>query len=190
MLSWAEKKTAGYYVFTSNVDGQFQKAGFSESKIVEIHGSIHHLQCTVPCGDDIWPAENVEVQVDLEKFQALGKLPTCPYCGAVARPNILMFGDWNWIPWRTEQQETNFNVWLERLWENKAKLTIIEIGAGTAVPTVRMMSENLALKFRATLIRINPREAQISRGINGIELSMGALEALLKINKILDKASA
>lgn len=33
-------------VFTSNVDGQFQKAGFP--KVAEVHGSIHHLQCTLP----------------------------------------------------------------------------------------------------------------------------------------------
>ncbi len=186
LLSWARSKSAGYFVFTSNVDGQFQKAGFSDSKLVEIHGSIHYLQCTVPCGDDIWPAENVEVKVDLDKFQAQGKLPTCPFCGAVARPNILMFGDWNWIPWRTEKQEANFNAWLEKLWDNKSKLVIIELGAGTAVPTVRSMSENLAMKFKAPLIRINPREFQISRGVNGIELPMGALEALTKIDEILN----
>ncbi len=187
LLSWAQPKPDGYFVFTSNVDGQFQKAGFSESKIVEIHGSIHYLQCTVPCGDDIWSAESVEVDVDLEKFQAQGKLPSCPFCGAVARPNILMFGDWNWIPWRTEKQEASFNVWLEKLWKKRAKLAIIELGAGTAVPTVRLMSENLAMKFNAPLIRINPREFQISRGITGVELPMGALEALTRIEEILAK---
>ncbi len=35
----------GAFVFTSNVDGQFQKAGFAEARIMEVHGSIHHLQC-------------------------------------------------------------------------------------------------------------------------------------------------
>lgn len=35
-----------YFIFTSNVDGQFQKAGFDEDKIYECHGSIHHMQCT------------------------------------------------------------------------------------------------------------------------------------------------
>jgi len=34
----------GGFVFTSNVDGQFQKAGYDDHRIVECHGSIHHLQ--------------------------------------------------------------------------------------------------------------------------------------------------
>ena len=40
-----EKLKHGYFVFTSNVDGQFQKAGFDPEKIYECHGSIHALQC-------------------------------------------------------------------------------------------------------------------------------------------------
>lgn len=30
-----ERMPNGYFVYTSNVDGQFQKAGFSEEKIIE-----------------------------------------------------------------------------------------------------------------------------------------------------------
>ena len=33
----------GYFVFTSNVDGQFQKAGFDSARISECHGSIHQI---------------------------------------------------------------------------------------------------------------------------------------------------
>lgn len=34
-------KNKDYFIVTSNVDGQFQKANFDEDKIYEIHGSIH-----------------------------------------------------------------------------------------------------------------------------------------------------
>jgi len=34
----------GYFIYTSNVDGQFQKAGFDPLRLVECHGSIHHYQ--------------------------------------------------------------------------------------------------------------------------------------------------
>ena len=61
---WAEARGLPSFVFTSNVDGQFQKAGFDPARIVEVHGSIHHLQCTEPCGIDIWDARE-EVEVDL-----------------------------------------------------------------------------------------------------------------------------
>ena len=45
LLEIGRSKSHGYFVFTSNVDGQFQKAGFSLEHIVECHGSIHHFQC-------------------------------------------------------------------------------------------------------------------------------------------------
>lgn len=37
--SWVEQKAAPYFVVTSNVDGQFQKAGFADDRILEVHGS-------------------------------------------------------------------------------------------------------------------------------------------------------
>ena len=164
------------FIFTSNVDGQFQKAGFSEDKIVEIHGSIHYLQCTTPCVNKIW--ENREnIEVDMEKFEAKN-LPYCPHCQEIARPNILMFGDFSFIEKRVNNQLQNLKKWLDNI---KGKLTIIEIGAGKAVPTVRNFSEEIRYNFNATLIRINPRE---NEGAD-IPINKGALEALMKINKYL-----
>ena len=61
--------------------------------------------------------------------------------------------------------------------EEGAKLAIIEMGAGTAVPTVRNTSEQIAGNFGVPLIRINPRE---SFGAE-VELPMGAVEALNEI---------
>jgi len=185
LLNWAKQKKDGYFVFTSNVDGQFQKAGFMENNIVEIHGSIHHLQCTLPCGDDIWPAEGVEVNIDEESFRAQEPLPKCPFCGRIARPNILMFGDWSWISLRTDAQEARFSGWLEKIRRNKTPVAIIEIGAGTSVPTVRMTSESLARNLSAPLIRINPRDPHIPGGIEGVPFAAGALETLTQLEKIL-----
>ncbi|MDF1878392.1 hypothetical protein JHD46_01920 [Sulfurimonas sp. SAG-AH-194-C20] len=54
MLSdFVKEKDDEYFVFTSNVDGQFQKAGFDEKRIYEVHGSIHHFQCCKNCTDAI-----------------------------------------------------------------------------------------------------------------------------------------
>lgn len=69
------------FVFTSNVDGQFQKAGFDETRIVECHGSIHSLQCFAACTTAIWPADELEVTVDEATCTFQGGLPGCPYCG-------------------------------------------------------------------------------------------------------------
>src|SRR5262245_53491765 len=48
---WGEARPLGSFVFTSNVDGQFQRAGFAAERVLECHGSIHFLQCAQPCGN-------------------------------------------------------------------------------------------------------------------------------------------
>jgi len=164
------------FVFTSNVDGHFQKAGFSEMKVVEIHGSIHYLQCSQPCCESIWE-NNEEIQIDEERFEA-AEFPHCKYCKTVARPNILMFSDLRFVEKRVNLQLARFEYWLSQI---NDKLVIIEIGAGKAVPTVRMMSERIRSRFGAKLIRINPLEADGA----DIQIKKGALEALREMRKYL-----
>ena len=176
LLDLSSTKKYGSYVFTSNVDGQFQKAGFSEKEIMECHGSIHHLQCIHNCHGRLWPADDIFIEIE-EGFKAKEPLPSCPFCGAMARPNILMFGDFSWEYSRTDTQRERLGIWINNLERVGAKLAIIEMGAGTAVPTVRNTSEQIALRFNEPLIRINPRECFGAQ----IQLPMGALEALHEI---------
>src|ERR1017187_1122440 len=63
-------KPHGYFVFTSNVDGQFQRAGFAPERIVECHGSIHHFQCVASCNDEIWDAYSETVKIDGSSFRS------------------------------------------------------------------------------------------------------------------------
>ena len=86
---WSEAKPAR--VFTSNVDGHFQRCGFAEEAVCEVHGSLLHLQCVRPCSSAIWEAGDLHIDVDENTFRAKGELPRCPQCGALARPNVLMF---------------------------------------------------------------------------------------------------
>ena len=81
------------FVLTSNVDGQFQKAGFDSERVVEIHGSIFLAQCARLCSRRIWSVADIEVEVDAATMRAVPPVPSCPRCGGVARPNIIMFGD-------------------------------------------------------------------------------------------------
>lgn len=165
----------GVHVFTSNVDGQFQRAGFAADSVCEVHGSIHHLQCIEPCGtsDPIWPCRE-HISVDPETMRAAEPWPRCPGCGGLARPNILMFSDWSWLPERSSAQEERLSSWLARA--GRGRLVIVELGAGTAVPSVRNFSEGVAARFGGTLIRINPREAHGPAGT--LSLAMGARAAL------------
>ena len=171
----------GAAVFTSNVDAQFQRAGFDT--ICEVHGSIHHLQCAMPCSDRIWPGQDEQVAIDETTFRAQEPLPRCPGCGGLARPNVLMFGDGTWLPDRTGAQEHRLHEWLT---EAPDPIAIVECGAGTAVPTVRWFSERLARGRRAQLVRINPRESHGPAGTIGVP--MGAAAALSAIDQRLQGA--
>lgn len=179
LLEIARAKKGQYFVFTSNVDGHFQKAGFAEERIEECHGSIHHLQCARPCGNDIWEAAGITVGVDEETFRAREPLPLCRNCGSLARPNVLMFGDWHWVSARSDAQANRLRQWLQALEREGWPLAIIETGAGEAVPTVRHASEQIALRYRATLVRINPRDYSVPPG--HIPLPLGSADGIGRI---------
>jgi NAD-dependent SIR2 family protein deacetylase len=180
LRGWAEKKKS-HFVFTSNVDGQFQTAGFDPDLIYEVHGSIHHLQCLRPCSGEVWPGDHVEVEIDKESMRATGTLPSCPRCGALARPNILMFGDFGYVPTRQEEQGLRYQSFLRDV--GSEMLVIVEMGAGIAVPTVRYQDERLAGARNARLIRINPRDPDVPEG--EISISQGAREALQKLDALV-----
>ncbi len=177
---WIDRFSFDTFVVTSNVDGQFQKAGFDSDKVLEVHGSIHHAQCLAPCGDTIWPNHET-IDVDLEKMRAT-HIPLCPDCGGTARPNILMFGDSGWISHRTDEQWRHFDLFLQR--NIQAPLTIIELGAGTGVPTIRHLDEQILQTRNCALIRINPRES--FGPPSTVEISCPALQGLRQIDRRLN----
>jgi NAD-dependent SIR2 family protein deacetylase len=182
LLDIASNRPYGCHVMTSNVDGQFQLAGFNENQIMECHGSIHHMQCTQGCGSGIWSGYDVDVVVDEAAFKAVGDLPLCS-CGGLARPNILMFDDWGWNDERSGEQENRLQNWLNVISNEGVKLVIIEIGAGHSVPTIRMSSERFADVCDAVLIRINPRDFSVPKP--HISLPLGALVVITAIVDLL-----
>ena len=95
LKKWADSTPRGAIVFTSNVDGQFQRAGFDENFIVECHGSLNWLQCTGFCRSGIWPVDasiTAIIDLDEESMRARKPFPACLTCGALARPNVLHLG--------------------------------------------------------------------------------------------------
>lgn len=175
------------FAFTSNVDGHFQRAGWDPDRVCEVHGSIHHLQCTrARCDAGIWSADGVTVAVDPETLRAAEPWPRCRSCGALARPNILMFGDYGWRPARSDAQEERLAGWLAAVGDRR--LAIVELGAGTAVATVRSLTERLHRtrhpSGRATLVRVNPREPDGPPGTLGI-----AGPALATLRELLPQES-
>ncbi len=76
---------------------------------------------------------------------------------------------------RTAAQLDRYADWLAAVERGERRLTVIELGAGTAVPTVRHECERRG----GQLIRINPRDDEVPPG--GVAIPLGALEALRRI---------
>lgn len=150
LLKFAKRMKHGYGVITSNVDTLFQRSGFSSGRTEQLHGSISKAQCTYNCHDEIW-------DINLEDFEYKDhfatKFPLCPLCKKAARPNILLFRDSGWNPAIAEKERNRINDWIDNI--SKKNVLILEIGAGTNVPTIRLTSMGLAEKLDSELIRIN-----------------------------------
>jgi NAD-dependent SIR2 family protein deacetylase len=172
LLELAARCEQGAFVFTSNVDGHFQRAGFAPERVVECHGSIHHLQCMEKCGQQIWSADAFHPEIDHAKCRLTSEPPRCPHCGGLARPNILMFGDWDWDESRARDQLAHMQSWVEKV----ERLVVIELGAGTAVATVRAFSERL----NCPLVRINPTDHDVPKE-GDVGIACGALEGITGI---------
>ena len=76
LLNLAKQMPFGARVFTSNVDGQFQKAGFLQHHVTECHGSIHTLQCFDQCGQKPWSAAEFQPQIDEDNSLLVSSLPS------------------------------------------------------------------------------------------------------------------
>ncbi|MYN47445.1 NAD-dependent deacetylase [Pseudoduganella sp. FT93W] len=177
----AKTMPRGGFVFTSNVDGHFQKAGFAEHQVAECHGTIHTLQCLDGCGHAPWPAQSFDPVIDSDSGELCSALPQCPACQGLARPNILMFSDGGWNGEAVGQQMARLERWLA----GTSRTVVLELGAGTTIPTVRRFGEQLDVP----LIRMNPDEAAVLRRCD-ISLAMPALAGLRELSAALRAAAS
>jgi len=132
-----------------------------------------------------------------------GAIPMCPSCGEPARPSILMFEDDSYIWHRS--QDTRWKIFKkcvaaeirEISSERKARVAILEIGAGSNVTTVRNTSEQLVSYFNdasVSLIRVNPElpladDPELVRGdyCEMIPIMSYGLDAIKRIDKIIEQ---
>lgn len=180
LQAWGRRLRHGLAVFTSNVDGQFQRAGYEPALLHECHGSLHWLQCLRGCGEPPLPADGLQPEVDEAACRWQGALPTCAGCGGLLRPNLLMFSDWGWLGDRYDAQEARLAAWLGRL----QRPVVVEIGAGMAVPSVRHFSQRVVQACGGRLVRINPREPAVAAAF-GVGLAGPARATLTALDERL-----
>ncbi len=162
------------FVFTTTISSHFQKAGFSELRVVEVNGSINYLQCSSSCVNEVW--ENRElIDVDIEKFEAKS-YPYCKFCSKIARPNIVMFSDFNFIKKRLKLQLARFEYWLSLIDE----LLILEIGVED-YKLVKSLRDDLKRRFNAKIVAINPYDSSNADYI----IKKDVLDALLELTTYL-----
>jgi NAD-dependent deacetylase len=71
-------------IITQNIDTLHQKAG--SKNVIETHGTMRSLTCT-QC------YQQVEAESLLASFIENGKIPHCPKCGSVLKPDVILFGE-------------------------------------------------------------------------------------------------
>ena len=84
-------KDKNYFVITTNVDHQFQKAGFDKEKLFYTQGDYGLFQCSEPCHNSTY--DNEEIIKDMVEFQKDMKIPSdlipkCPVCGKPMTLNL------------------------------------------------------------------------------------------------------
>jgi NAD-dependent deacetylase len=68
------------YVATQNIDELHQRAG--SQNVFELHGNLRRISCT-----------ECNYSVHLETFEGIAKLPRCPRCDAILRPDVVLYGE-------------------------------------------------------------------------------------------------
>ncbi|ETV85269.1 hypothetical protein, variant [Aphanomyces astaci] len=156
-----------FFSFTSNVDAHFLKF-FQPNEVYEIHGNTEHWQCANrTCSKAIWTlpsAFRFEVDTDtmLASHTDAAEGLACPECGGPARPNVLMFGDADWIPNTTD--ERRYREWIARVQDalsadSSKRLVILEIGCGTrvcsVVPTTKRRTVTLHIRCHQYAFKVS-----------------------------------
>lgn len=143
-------------VFTQNVDGLHRQAGSQD--LVEIHGNLQQLICT--------RCMHAEAQADL---RGRSLPPLCPVCGAVLRPEVVLFGEA--LPEEAlqrfyEAEEEGFDM-------------VFSIGTSSVFPYI-VQPVLQALESGIPTVEINPQETAISDLVD-YYLPLGAAQAMTGI---------
>ena len=129
-------KEKDYFVITTNVDHQFQKAGFDKKRLFYTQGDYGLFQCSVPCDIDTYDnEETIRRMIDVQKDMKIPTelIPKCPKCGKPLTMNLRsddkFVEDEGWI--KAADRYENFL----RTRKNQ-KILFLELGVGYNTPVI------------------------------------------------------
>jgi len=129
-------KDKNYFIITTNVDHQFQKAGFDKEKLFYTQGDYGLFQCSEPCHTQTY--DNEEIIKDMLEFQEDMKIPSdltpkCPVCGKPMTMNLRsddsFVEDTGW-----HKAANRYHQFLESYKEKK--ILFLELGVGYNTPVI------------------------------------------------------
>ena len=160
-------KEKDYFIITTNVDGQFEKAGFEKEKVFETQGDYAYLQCEIACHNKLY--YNYDLVNEWLKNTEDCKIPSslvpkCPVCGGNMEMNLRkdanFVQDENWY-----KQDKRYGEFLDK--SQDKNLLLLEIGVGFNTPgIIRFPFEQMVYNNVNThLVRINKDYAFVSKEI-------------------------
>ena len=150
-------KEKDYFVITTNVDGQFEKAGFEKERVFETQGDYAYLQCENACHNKLY--YNYDLVNEWLKNTKDCKIPSnlvpkCPVCGGNMEMNLRkdanFVQDENWY-----KQDKRYGEFLDK--SQDKNLLLLEIGVGFNTPgIIRFPFEQMVYNnIHTNLVRIN-----------------------------------
>eukprot|EP00300_Choanocystis_sp_HF-7_P017338 c19700_g1_i1.p1 GENE.c19700_g1_i1~~c19700_g1_i1.p1 ORF type:complete len:570 (+),score=105.30 c19700_g1_i1:239-1948(+) len=187
-----------YFVYTSNVDGCFERSGFNPDCIYSPQGDCQYYQCLGknfegPCRPDSFfsirePYEKILSNPKPDGTMQEADVPKCPRCGGKTFTNV-RGGDW-FLHQPYQAAQDRYVAFCERHLAAGKTLAVLEVGVGYNTPSVtRFPMEALVREWSskhgkdsACLIRLNPNDNDVPRTLRAVGLAQGwdAFEVFLK----------
>lgn len=127
-----------YFVLTTNVDHQFQKAGFDGERLFYTQGDYGRFQCSVPCRQETFSNEaRVKDMMDQQVGRKIptALLPSCPHCGKPLTLHLRKDGafvqDDHW-----HQAQDRYGKFLDQAEKSGKKVLFLELGVGFNTPGI------------------------------------------------------
>lgn len=167
-------KYKNYFIITTNVDSQFNKAGFDEQRMFTPQGNYGLFQCDKPCCQELFDNEEMVKKMvdnmDEEKFLVREEdIPRCPHCGAYLAKNLRV--DNTFVEAPHMEKHKNYVDFINQ--SVQGKLLLLELGIGFNTPSIiRWPFEGIAKEHpSAKLIRINMNYPEVPKEIENKSLS-------------------
>ncbi|MCI8508515.1 MAG: Sir2 silent information regulator family NAD-dependent deacetylase [Lachnospiraceae bacterium] len=167
-----------HFVLTTNVDHQFQKAGFADENIFATQGDYGMIQCEKGCHAKTYDAEELFRQMEQARHDCVipsYMIPKCPVCGGNMAMHLrcdqYFVEDKHW-----HEAAARYEAFLERMADQKTVL--LELGVGFNTPAIiRFPFEKMMREYHHfSLIRLNLKEAFIPKSVKeravGINMDM------------------